>query len=336
MTVVVGVLLVGAAYWGLASLAARYFGPPMPRNSVFNSTPEGLSVWFDYLRGLGRDPKVLRTFSVLPPGSTIIVAGPFDRLPTRAESVRLARWVRDGGRVVAVGSQAGTLLTGLGLRATPATGKASRVEPSIPSAYADGVSSVSPGADRLLSSQAAWVSQLHDSAGHVLLSAAVGDGEVLWLAGAYPVSNSGIGVADNARLAVLLSAVLPGDIYFDEYHHGFADDLTVWDRLGSGGRYAVIMIALGFVAIVLARGRRLGPPLGVLEPPAARTAAYIDSLAELYRKAGARGEALEALEDGLAHAIVRRHGSIRDGHGTAGPRRARRSSVRGPCGPRHP
>jgi hypothetical protein len=37
--------------------------------------------------------------------------------------------------------------------------------------------------------------------------------------------------------------------------------------------------------------------------------AYIDSLASLYRKAGARREALVALEEGLTRTLARRYGS---------------------------
>jgi hypothetical protein len=131
----------------------------------------------------------------------------------------------------------------------------------------------------------------------------------VWLADSQAVSNGGIGREDDARLAVLLASQGDRPIYFDEFHHGFIDEATVWDRLGYGGQAATVLLLAGLAVLVTAHARRIGAPVRPFDEPPARGGAYIGQLAELYRKAGARAEALEALEDGLSRALVRRYGT---------------------------
>ncbi|MDO8916138.1 MAG: hypothetical protein Q7W16_08670 [Coriobacteriia bacterium] len=314
VTVTAAVVLLAIAYAGLISLADRVYRTESTIPSMTNDGPAGLSVYFRYLDGLGYAPKALRAFDDLPDGATIVAAAPFQVLPTEAEKVRLAKWVRAGGRLVAVGTGAGLLLDGLDLTGAASLGATDALLPArVPTVYAAGVRTVAPGPDRLAASAPEWVAHYADRTGAVLLSAAVGDGEVVWLAAADVVANGAIGEADNSRLAVLLTAAGKGAVYFDEYHLGFKDDSSLWTLLGSGGQAAALLAAFALIAMLAARGRRLGTALAPREEPSARTAAYISSLAELYRKAGARSESLESLEDGLARALARRHGTVEAG-----------------------
>jgi hypothetical protein len=308
--VAVAALLLGAAYWALVALAQDFYDTTAPIYSVYNTKANGLSVFFRYLGELGLSPKVLRDVETLPKGETIVVAGPFEIQPSDEDRARFAQWVRQGGRLVLAGSEGGLLLSGLDLGGGTQGGDVeARVRPSLPSAYAQGVSTIAPGGDRIVATAPRWVTHFAGDRGAVLLTAAVGKGEVLWLAGPYAISNAGIGQADNARLAVLLAAASPRTVYFDEYHHGFTSEASVWTRLGAGGQVAFLLAALALGALLVAHGRRLGPALPPREEPRARTAAYISSLAELYRRAGARAEALESLEDGVMRALARRHGT---------------------------
>ena len=195
-------------------------------------------------------------------------------------------------------------------QATPGNGSQdSVVEPSLPGVYASGVGRIAPGVGRLQPADPSWVVHYRDDAGPALLSRALGSGEIAWLADASAVSNDGIGIEDNARLAVLLASQGGRGIYFDEFHHGFVNEASVWDRLGYGGQAATVLLFVGLGVVVIASARRIGPPVRPLEEPPARGGAYIGQLAELYRKAGARAEALEALEDGLARSLARRYGT---------------------------
>jgi hypothetical protein len=311
--VLIAVVLVIAAYTGLISLAQQYYTVTASSSSVYGTDSQGLSIYFRYLEKLGLGPRALKTMEQLPPSATIIAAGPFENTPTSTEAHALVAWVRAGGRLVLAGDQGAVILAGSGLGGDPSSGDATaRLAPEQPGGLSRGVARVEPGPGRLLSTDPGWVAVYRDGKGGVLLSSALGRGEVLWLADTHPLTNGGIGAADNAALAVAL-ADAGRSIYFDEYHHGFTDDATVWDRLGYGGQAAVVLLAAGLLLLLLATARRLGPPIAEVEVVQARTGAYIGQLAELYRKAGARGEALSSLEDGLNRALTRRHGTLAAG-----------------------
>ncbi len=307
-------VVVGLAYWGLVSYARDYYEQQSPSSSVFNKRPSGLSVWYRYLEALELAPRALQKWSELPERATIISVAPFANAPTAAEAQRVERWVERGGRLVLVGVEAGQLLR-VAVGASPLSGKGGgAVAPSLPGAYADGVRAIDPGPERLLPSEAGWVAHFGDARGKVLLSRRMGKGELVWLAGSDTVSNLGIGERDNARLATLLAAASPGRaIWFDEYHQGYVDESGVWERMSAGGQWAVVLALLAVCAAVLSRGRRIAPAVPAPEEPEARTGAYIGSLAELYRKAGARAEVLSMLGDGLKRGLARRHGTLAAG-----------------------
>lgn len=312
--VALGVVLLIAMYAWAVSLAQRYYVTSAPESSTFSSSPAGLKVLFAYLDGLGMKPQTLQQFDDLPAKATIVAVGPFQKQPTRGETDALARWVRAGGRLVVAGMDSELLTQPLKLGGAPSSGAASEtLRPLLPTAYARGVREIAPGPDRLLTDSPSWATHYKDFSGQVLVSQKVGSGEVLWLAGAYPLSNAGIGTADNARLATLLAAAGERAIYFDEYHHNYVRTTGAWQLLGSSGRAGVLLLAAALAILLLAWGRRLGPAIEERVEPAARGGAYIGSLAELYRKAGAGAEALETLEDGLRRALVRGHGSVETG-----------------------
>jgi len=314
VTFTVSALVLAVGYWALVGFAERMYTATSPTPSVTNDGPAGLSVYYRYLGELGIRTRTLGRFDQLPVGATIVAAGPFEAPPTDAEKQRVAAWVRSGGRLVVVGTEARSLLEGLELKGVPGEAATDTpVAPSVPTVYAAGVGRIRPGTDRIGVQAPEWVAHYADGDGAAVVSAVEGTGEVVWLAGSGVVANQGIGEADNARLAVLLAAAGDRPVYFDEYHLGFADDASLWTRLGPGGQGMAILVAVATLALLVARGRRLGPALPPREEPLARGAAYIGSLAELYRKAGARAEALEVLEDGLTRALARRHGTVESG-----------------------
>lgn len=307
----VAVLLI-AGYWAAVALSQDFYAVKAPAGSTFSSEEDGAKVYLQYLRALGVEVETLRDFNELPADGTIVAAAatPFEKPPTNAEIRRLREWIEAGGRVVLVGPYAEDLTRGT-LGGTNANGRAvTRLEPLVPSVYVQDVTRIEVGPDRVLAADPAWVAHFKDTDGQVLISRTFGEGEVVWLSSIYPVSNDGIGVADNARLATLLAAVDGTTVYFDEYHHGFVSGGGVWERLGPNGQAAVLLAIAALVVALVASSRRVASPIP--EPPqrTVRTGAYIGSLAELYRKAGARAEALQTHEEALRIALTRRYGSI--------------------------
>lgn len=307
------VLLLGA-YWAVVSLSEEYYVIEAPKGSVYSSDPNGFKSLLAYLRELGIEAESLQRFDELPQPPATIVVGAVDPLevdPTVAEGERLQRWVKRGGRLVLVGPSARFVLAGTPVGASSAgeAAEETTLAPRVPSTYADRVSEVTVGTPRILAENAEWVTHIKDTFGQVLVSRSLGEGEVVWLAPIEPFTNARLGDGDNARLATLLAASAR-PVYFDEYHHGFARGGGIWERLGSGGRAASVLVVLALGVALLASARRLGPAIDPVVERPARGGAYIDALAELYRKAGARAEALASLEEGLRAAAVKRHGSL--------------------------
>jgi len=307
--IAVGALVLGAMYMGAATWVESRFADAVPSTSVLSTSSPGLKVWHDYLERLDLRPRLLTRFDSLPASATIIVAAPFENAPSPDESSHLAEWAGPGGGGGLVGVDALGLADALGRLGGDVSSDATSVAgPVYPGAYASGVGNIVAGAGRLTLDSTAWVALYKDGGGVVLASKRLGRGEVVWLADATPVSNAAIGERDDAAFAVQLAYAPGRDIYFDEYHHGTVEDVTAWGRLGAGGRSAVWLLLLGTAAFLLARGRRTGPAIAKAEVPVARGGAYIAQLAELYRTAGARPEALASLEDGLGRALQRRYG----------------------------
>lgn len=307
----IGAVAFIAAYSATVALSNRYYVVSAPPSSVYSASPAGFKVYYTYLRELGLKPGILKSFETLPAHATLIVAGPFQKSPSAGEAQAIGRWVRGGGRLVTVGADARELLDPIGLGGSPNTGDASEtLRPLFPGAYADGVTALQPGPDRLLLDESAWVAHFKDFGGQVLVSRKVDAGEVVWFSGPFALSNAGIGRADNGRLSVLLAAAGGRGVYFDEFHHGYVEEPGYWDRLPAGGRSAVLLLAAALAIALIGWSRRIGPVIEPLHEAEARGGAYIGQLAELYRKAGARAEALSALEDGLTHALARTHGTL--------------------------
>lgn len=306
-----GIALAIIALYSAAVIGAeKYIQTGLSDSTTFSSAPVGMKVLYRYLEELGLKPGTLQQFEVLPESGTILIATsePLVKPVTPADASLLADWVREGGRVVFAGPYVTEFISEMDLHVATRYGQDVELTPVLPSVYAQGVSRAQVGSARLLPDDGTWAEVLKDGEGSALLVRRVGAGEVVWLADSYSMSNEGIGEADNARLALLIAASR-GQVYFDEYHHGFARGGGMLERLGAGGQAALLAFALGVALLLAAYGRRLGPTIGIAETPVARTSAYIDSLAGLYRKAGARPQALQALADGLTRALTRRYGS---------------------------
>lgn len=282
----------------------------IPVPSIFSSAPEGLRVLYRYLDESGVDVRPLQQFDVLPRSGSLVVVGdaPLQVDLSDEHVERLAEWVRAGGRLVIAGNAGVAVVERLGLEAAAARGSEAEIRSRVSVPLTDGVGRVAVGPGRAIAGDPRWVELFGDEAGAALLAAQVDQGQVLWLADAGPLTNERIGEADNAVLALhLASARQP--VWFDEYHQGFARGGSAFERLGPGGQAATVLAALGLVLLLVSVSRRSGPPVPAPAEQQARTLTYIDSLAALYRRAGAHREALATLRDGLTRALVRRYGS---------------------------
>jgi len=137
------------------------------------------------------------------------------------------------------------------------------------------------------------------------VSIPAGRGEVLLLSGPEPFENASLVQADAVSLAVRLGAL--GPVVLDERF------LVAVRQDASSSRRALLLLAgqilLAGLALIWARGRRLGAIRPPPPPGAGRTARdYLASLAALYRRAGAEDELAAQAWRGLRRRLDRRWG----------------------------
>jgi hypothetical protein len=126
------------------------------------------------------------------------------------------------------------------------------------------------------------------------------------------ISNGGIAGAGHAAFAVHLIALAAdgGDIRFDEYHHGDRRGQSalavVWDS--SLGPAMLLGLAAVFCA-VMARGRRLGPPVERQLGRRRRPAEYLDACARLCRSLRAGPSVMAMIEAEVVQHLRRQTGA---------------------------
>ena len=123
----------------------------------------------------------------------------------------------------------------------------------------------------------------------------VGNGKVFVLSSDFPLSNEGLGSADNGAFVYNLLQTGGKRVSFDETHHG---ESAGGDLVGllTGTPWGLALLygtVLGALYVVWS-ARRLGPPIPVLPPDRRRpTSDYVTAVAGLFRRARKPGYAAE-------------------------------------------
>jgi hypothetical protein len=212
----------------------------------------------------------------LDPGATVVVLDPGFVLGPDGDA--LATFVRDGGRLVAGGPSAQSLVKRVvrdGPEWSPRPLRHGEVVAPVPELARVMKIDVGPGGVWRDSGTA--LPAYAGSSGSLLAVANVGRGRALLLANATPLENDLIGAADNAELGVALAGDPRRTVFFLESYHGYGEA----SGLGAIPDDWLVLFGIGAVAVatlMLARGRRLGPA----EPEARELApprrAYVESL----------------------------------------------------------
>jgi hypothetical protein len=149
----------------------------------------------------------------------------------------------------------------------------------------------------------------------VIVTFKQGQGRIILSSTSYPFSNAGLKEAGNPAMVLNLvtAAQGPGNIWFEEWHHGFRGgdgtpgglkDWILDTPAGNAMLYAVLVI---FVAIFL-HGRHFGKPIP-LPSKTARPAPleYITAIANLNRRAGHQSAILEQYHQSLKRSLGTRY-----------------------------
>ena len=297
-------LLIGGGALVLLMLAATIFlSPPSqvsdsPVPSTYSGGPAGAEAAYLLLSRL--DYSVRRwedSPTELPsePRDVLLILCDPTGVPSERERTALADFVRRGGHVLFTGGSIANFFPGAKVSEAPDY-KAHAFSPTIPSYFNHGVSQVSMRPEAYWDSQdESQLALFGDEDSVAVVSWKFGDGEILWWAGASPLTNSGITQGDN--LNFFLNAVSSGiadepyDIYWDEYFHG--ERSSLWSYVQKTSlTWGLLQIALLGAAILFTFSRRSGP---LYVPPRVSRLSpleFVDTLGGLYERAGAAGAAV--------------------------------------------
>lgn len=144
----------------------------------------------------------------------------------------------------------------------------------------------------------AWTTLLADEAGAVLQQARCGRGRITVLSEVEVLSNENLSRADNVVLAAnLLFGPGVGRVYFDEHLHrvslGRSAEAETLDP--SRARAALYLALLALALYFVGRMQRFGAPQPLTRPARRSALEFVEALADLYRRAEARGAVLEVL-----------------------------------------
>ncbi|HKP69378.1 MAG TPA: DUF4350 domain-containing protein [Pyrinomonadaceae bacterium] len=130
---------------------------------------------------------------------------------------------------------------------------------------------------------------------NLLVEAPFAAGRIILLSDPYIVSNNGISLVDNSRLAINIVTSREGTIAFDEYHHGYGADNNRLFQYFEGTPVIAIFLQCGLlVALVLfSQSRRFARAIPEPEPDRLSKLEYVSAMAELQQRTQAYDLAIE-------------------------------------------
>ncbi len=224
----------------------------------------------------------------------LILADPTDS-PSMQDVAALHHFVNNGGRVLFSGATIQAFFPEAEVSETPAETNVGpewkEFTPSLPS-Y------ISRDAPKILMQPQAYWGQPNPSefpiyGGRRSISVVewrMGEGRVLWWAGATPLTNAGITRADNLKLFLnSVGATKPGEsvaIYWDEYFHGQRSSL--WSYVQSTPLiWGVLQFGLLTLGVLFTFSHRSGPIVPAPVVSRLSPLEFVDTMGGLYERAGA-------------------------------------------------
>jgi hypothetical protein len=240
--------------------------------------------------------------------TVLVLAGP-TQVPSKDEKNALHTYLNRGGTILATGYEASIFLP-----------QADAVLEPLPSAvwkdyHPEMLSKLTRAGTIKMSPAAHWgdalpeqsVHYAHDGKG-IVVSYKVGEGEVIWWAGATPLTNLGIREAGNLDLFLnSLGASKNVHVFWDEYFHtSHRADVRYWSLPPIG--FGLLQCGLAFLAFVLTFSRRHAPIRKLTEPSRLSPLEFVNTLGSLYHRANATRTALEVPYNRFRTLLTRRLG----------------------------
>lgn len=130
---------------------------------------------------------------------------------------------------------------------------------------------------------------------NLLVEAPFAAGRVIMLSDPYIVSNAGINLVDNSRLAVNIVTSRDGLIAFDEYHHGHGATNNRFFQYFEDTPVIAIFAQFGLIValVFFSQSRRFARPVPESEPSRLSKLEYVSAMAELQQRTRAYDLAIE-------------------------------------------
>jgi hypothetical protein len=301
--------------WNLVALGLDRTGgrPGGPRSSTYATAPEGLAAYADLLRRAGHPVVRLRATpreAALDPAATVVLLDPPALAAADVEALR--RFVDGGGRLVAGGADSNDWLDGL-LDDDPVwdTVGVRRAAPIAPVPEVDGIADVRSAGEGSWRETGEALPVLAGDAGVLVAVATPGLGRLVLVADASPLQNRLLPTADNAALGMVIAGESGRAIVFVESVHGYGE-ATGFAAIPTRWRWALGGLAVAALLLLLARGRRLGPPereARALPPPRRH---YVEALAATLAKTKHPAAAVAPVQQSARERLARVAGDSAD------------------------
>ena len=230
--------------------------------------------------------------------------------PTTDEKARILNFLQHGGRVVATGFSAASLLPE-GEHFSPADEYEEKVKfpallPSPLIEDAPEITMVPPKDWKPAKASHLVVYGNKDTA--AVITYRVGTGQVIWWGSDTPLINGGI--SDAGNLALFLNSVAPSRdkrILWDEYFHGARGSL--WAYFAKTPLpWGILQVGLAFLAILATYSRRNGPIRMPAKASRLSPLEFVETLGDLYSSAHAGSAAIQIMYQRLRFLLTRQLG----------------------------
>jgi hypothetical protein len=241
-------------------------------------------------------------------GKTLVLAEP-RMAPSSEDRQKLEAFLRSGGHIIATGMFSAIYLPFSDAVPDPITGMTWKAERAL---YPSPITRAAP--EITLAPAAFWrsstgaVALYGDLYKAVVVKYKFGDGEVLWLASATPLTNAGLKEPGNLEfLFAALGDPAQTQILWDEFIHGYQRSTAV-SASGRITRWIELQLALFALAILFAYSRRSGPIWTPAPESRLSPLEFVRTLGSLYQNAHAGSVAVDISYQRFRYVLTRRLG----------------------------
>jgi hypothetical protein len=243
----------------------------------------------------------------LPKTATVILADPLEA-PTREERDSLKSFLSDGGRIIATGMFSGTFLPENDSVPDMLLGMTSKKAAAVsPSAITRAAPEITIAPQARWPSYSAAYSLYGDGDEIVVVKYPYGRGEVLWWAAATPLTNAGLKEPGNLEFLLANVGDTKAPILWDEYVHGYREDLGS-SVAHSPVKWLLLQMALLGLAVVATFSRRSGPLSAPVTDVRLSPLEFVQTLGGLYENAGTASVAVDICYQRFRYWLTRRLG----------------------------